>query len=129
MVTRSASSRESLRPIAGGYGSVTTAALRPRSRKQPCPSQVTSKGFSLHSLWCCDAHQVERRLQSVTRRPAQLQPGPRQLWVFDDHAELARLVARVVEAMHSGRQVVHVIRNAVGLEQPGRVLDDLRPER
>src|SRR6266550_7359379 len=31
----------------GGNGSVTTAALRPRSLKQPCPSQVTSKSLSL----------------------------------------------------------------------------------
>src|ERR1700694_3519284 len=133
MVTRSASSRCSLSPIAGGYGSVTTAALRPRSREQPCPSRVTtnylSLSGSLHPVWRGDADEVERGLQSVTRRATQLEPGPSQLWVIDHDTMLAGLVARVIEAMDGGRQVVHVVRNAVRLEQVGRVLHDLGPQR
>src|SRR5437868_4587428 len=129
-VTTSASIRGSLSPIAGGYGSVTTAAPRPRSRKQPCPSQVTSTGFvSLHPLGSAYPHQVERGLQSVTCGAAQLQPGSGQFEIVDDDAVLRLRVARVVEAMDRGRQVVHVIRNAVRLQQKRRILDDVRPER
>src|SRR5207247_8617509 len=121
--------RLSLSPIAGGYGSVTTAAPRPRSRKQPCPSQVTSKVcLLLHPCRRADAHEVERGLQSVTRRATELQPGPCQPRVVDHHAMLALGVARVVEAVDRRRQVVHVIRNAVRLEQTGGILDYVRPE-
>src|SRR5438874_3700142 len=42
---------------------------------------------------------------------------------------LALRVARVVEPVNLGRQVVHVIRNAVRLEQGSRILYNIRPER
>src|SRR6266566_8085638 len=129
MVTTSASSRCSLSPIAGGYGSVTTAALRPRSRKQPCPSQVTSNRFpSLHPLGGADPDQVQRLPQSVTRRPAQLQPRPCQGPIVDHHAIFARPVARVIETVDGRRQVMYVIRNAMRLEQARRVFHHLWPE-
>src|SRR5207244_13469852 len=41
---------------------------------------------------------------------------------------LALGVPRVVEAVHRGREVMHVIRNAMRLEHRGRVLDDVGPE-
>src|SRR5205807_2094568 len=53
MVTRSASSFGSFGPSEGGYGSVTTAAARPRRRKQPCPSQVRSTWSSPPSIRRC----------------------------------------------------------------------------
>src|SRR6476646_9897917 len=116
----------------GGNGSVTTAALRPRSLKQPCPSQVTSKNpspYYLHALGCADAHQVERRFESVTCGAAQLQASPGEIYIVDHHAMLAALVARVVEPMHSGRKILHVVGDAMRLEKHRGVLSDLRPER
>src|SRR3979411_79248 len=62
MVTRSASSLGSLGPSEGGYGSVTTAAARPRRRKQPCPSQVRSTWSSPPSIRRCRSVSVLRCL-------------------------------------------------------------------
>jgi membrane-bound lytic murein transglycosylase MltF len=41
---------------------------------------------------------------------------------------LAGFIASVIKPVHSGREILYVIRDAVRLKQVGRVPDNLRPE-
>src|SRR5450759_3936304 len=83
----------------------------------------------LHELGSADAHPVERRFQSVTCGPTQLQAGPSQIYILHHHAMLTALIAGVIEAVHRGREILHVVRSAMRLEELGRVLGNLGPER
>src|SRR3981081_602809 len=120
MVTTSASSLGGLMPIDCGNGAVTAVALRPRSRKQLCPCQVTSKCLLLlrnpvHSLGRGHPDQVESALQGGAGGSAGLEPSSCEPCVVDDDAEVTIVVARLVEGADPVGQLVDEVRQPVRL--------------
>src|SRR5450759_1619609 len=110
------------------YGSTTTLASRPRSRKQAWPTKLISINTSLycarsHPGWRGDAHQAQQVAHRLTRRLAKIQPCPSELGVLADDPQPDVLGARVIEGVDPLRQPLGVVRQMVRLEVAGRLVD------